>query len=157
MQSQKFLLDLFDFNDTTNIKLLKKINQLTDQTECIRLFSHLINCQYKWMARIQQNPAANTLSWWDPIYPQDQLASEWKKSLQIWKDYLNNMTEESLHTEVTYNGSDKKLWAATPFDMAMQLNLHSVHHRAQMQAIIRSQGLEPDFVDYIGTRYRRLG
>ncbi|MBP9221492.1 MAG: hypothetical protein KBF42_08910 [Chitinophagales bacterium] len=38
--------------------------------------------------------------------------------------------------------------------MPLQLNYHSIHHRAQMQMLIRQQGLVPDFVDYIGTKYR---
>jgi len=42
-------------------------------------------------------------------------------------------------------------------DIALQLNYHSIHHRAQIQTIIRQQGMEPDFVDYIGTKYKRLG
>jgi len=48
------------------------------------------------------------------------------------------------------------MFAATIKDIALQLNYHSIHHRAQMQTIIRSQGLEPEFVDYIGTKYRRV-
>jgi uncharacterized damage-inducible protein DinB len=38
----------------------------------------------------------------------------------------------------------------------MQLNSYLIHHRAQIQTILRQQGIEPDFVDYIGTRYRKL-
>jgi len=64
--------------------------------------------------------------------------------------------EEELSTEVTFTGFDGGLYAATPKDIALQLNYHSIHHRAQMQTIIRKQGVEPDFVDYIGTKYRKL-
>jgi len=48
------------------------------------------------------------------------------------------------------------MFAAAIKDIALQLNYHSIHHRAQIQTIIRSQGLEPEFVDYIATKYRRL-
>lgn len=41
-------------------------------------------------------------------------------------------------------------------DGALQLNYHSIHHQAQIQTLLPSQGIEPDFVDYIGTRYRRI-
>jgi uncharacterized damage-inducible protein DinB len=41
-------------------------------------------------------------------------------------------------------------------DIALQLNYHSIHHRAQMQVLIRQQGMEPDFIDYIGTKYRKV-
>ena len=41
-------------------------------------------------------------------------------------------------------------------DIALQLNYHSIHHRAQMQMLIRQQGIEPDFIDYIGTKYKKV-
>jgi len=85
------------------------------------------------------------------------LETEWNKSLQLWLQYINGLTEEELKREVEFTGFDGARWAATPWDIALQLNYHSIHHRAQIQTIIRQQGLEPDFVDYIGTRYRRIG
>jgi uncharacterized damage-inducible protein DinB len=156
MQMKQYLLDTFLFNDTTNKKLLEKIKILPDKTESIKLFSHLINCQYKWMARIQHDPLAPQMSWWEPVYELSQLDDEWNKSLQPWLNYINNRTDGQLATEVTFTGLDEGLWAASPQDIALQLNYHSIHHRAQIQTIIRQQGFEPDFVDYIGTKYRKL-
>lgn len=154
---KKYLLDTFHFNDQTNKKLLVKIRQLPDPTEAIKLFSHLINCQYKWMARVIQDPKVAEMSWWDPVYEMNDLETEWSKSLSLWLDYLMERNDAELNTEVIFTGYDGKKWAATRTDIALQLNYHSIHHRAQIQTMIRQQGLEPDFVDYIGTRYRRLG
>jgi uncharacterized damage-inducible protein DinB len=157
MQMKQYLLDTFSFNSSTNKKLLEKIKELPDQTESVKFFSHLINSQYKWMARIMHDPAAPQMSWWEPLYEASQLQAEWDKSLQLWTDYINERTDEQLATEVTFVGLDNVKWAATPQDIALQLNYHSIHHRAQIQTIIRQQGLEPDFVDYIGTKYRKIG
>ena len=156
MQLNSYLIDSFKYNDLTNKKLLGKIKLLTDPDKAIRLFSHLINCQVKWMARIKQDPLAQTLSWWEPVYDFDQLEPAWSKSLQPWFDYINTKTEDELSTEVHFPGFDNSMWAATPKDIALQLNYHSIHHRAQIQTILREQGIEPDFVDYIGTKYRKL-
>ncbi len=151
-----YLIDTFKYNDATNKKLLTKINQLSDKKESIRLFSHLINCQYKWMARIVQQPNAQEMSWWEPVYDFDKLEEQWNKSLQIWIVYINSKTDGELSTEVQFIGFDGGLFAATPMDIALQLNYHSIHHRAQIQTIIREQGIEPDFIDYIGTKYRKI-
>ncbi len=156
MSMKEHLLDLFRYNDITNKKLLTRILQLNDKEEAVKLFSHLINSQYKWMARITQDPNAPQMSWWDPIYSLAELEIEWTKSLTPWMDYLNSKSDTELDTEIQFTGFDNGLWAAKPKDIALQLNLHSVHHRAQVQTIIRQQGIEPDFVDYIGTRYRKL-
>ena len=151
-----YLIDTFNYNDTTNKNLLTKIKLLSDPAEAIKLFSHLINCQYKWFARITKDPNAKTMSWWKPVYQFDKLENEWTMSLNLWLGYISQNTEDELSTEVTFIGFDNSIWAATPKDIALQLNYHSIHHRAQIQTILRQQGIEPDFVDYIGTKYRKL-
>jgi len=153
---KQYLLDTFSFNDAANKNMLAKIKSLFDKEQCIKCFSHLINSQYKWMARILQNPNALAMSWWEPVYQLEQLEEEWSKSLTLWQDYINSKTETELAEEVIFTGFDGSQWAATPIDIALQLNYHSIHHRAQMQTIIRGQNIEPDFIDYIGTKYRKL-
>ncbi|MEP7109798.1 MAG: DinB family protein [Ferruginibacter sp.] len=153
---KNYLIDTFNYNDLTNKKLLEKIRLLGHKEESIKLFSHLINSQYKWMARILQEPDANNRSWWEPVYDFDKLSEEWTKSLDLWISYITEKTEAELSIEVIFTGFDNGRWAAKPVDIALQLNYHSIHHRAQIQTIIRQQGIEPDFVDYIGTRYRKL-
>lgn len=152
----QYLLDTFHYNDLANKKQLIQIAQLKDKTEAIKLYSHLVNSQYKWMARIMQEPAASSMSWWEPVYQEEELYAEWKKSLVPWIDYINSKTEAEIKEEVIFSGYDGGKWAATPLDIMLQLNYHSIYHRAQIQTIIRQQGIEPDFVDYIGTKYRKL-
>jgi len=157
MEMKEYLIDTFKFNDVTNKKILQKISQLEDKKEPIKLFSHLINCQYKWLARILQDPEVNSMDWWEPVYSFEELEKQWNKSLKIWLDYIRSKTNDELFTEVKFDGFDGGKYAAAPKDIALQLNYHSIHHRAQIQMLIRKQGVEPDFVDYIGTKYRKLG
>lgn len=153
---KQYLLDFFLFTDNANKKMLSKIKTLPDKELCINYFSHLINSQFKWMARLLQDPEAAAMSWWEPVYDLGELESEWDRSLAPWMDYIGSKTEAELEEEVVFKGFDGSLWAATPKDIALQLNYHSIHHRAQMQTIIRGQNIEPDFIDYIGTKYRKL-
>ena len=108
------------------------------------------------MARISNDPKAAEMSWWDPLYCFDDLEKQWSKSLDLWLKYIASKTDEELSDEVTFIGFDNTKWAASPKDIALQLNYHSIHHRAQIQTLIRQQGIEPDFLDYIGTKYRKL-
>lgn len=156
MEMKNYLIETFKYNDTTNIKLLQRIALLPDREESVKLFSHLINCQYKWLARILKTPGYEKMSWWDPVFEFNDLEKEWNNSLQLWFDYLNTKTDEELDREATFAGFDNSLWAATPRDIALQLNYHSIHHRAQIQMLLRQQGIEPEFVDYIGTKYRKV-
>ncbi|HKB43525.1 MAG TPA: DinB family protein [Chitinophagaceae bacterium] len=156
MQFTQYLLDTFRFNDKANRQMIEKIKQLPDKEAAVKYMSHLANSQYKWMARIIQDPKAPQMDWWKPLYKLEELETEWEKSLQLWINYLENKTDEEISREVTFVGFDGGMYAATPKDIMLQLNYHSIHHRAQIQIIIRQQGLEPDFIDYIGTVYRKL-
>jgi uncharacterized damage-inducible protein DinB len=156
MDFRQYLIDTFRYNDYANKLVLKKINQLTDKTEAIRFFSHLVNSQNKWLKRIQVYPRVAEMDWWEPVYRPEELEQKWNESLGQWINLLETITEEELFEEKKFIGYDGAHWAATLKDIALQLNYHSIHHRAQIQTIIRKQGLEPDFVDYIGTKYKRL-
>jgi uncharacterized damage-inducible protein DinB len=96
------------------------------------------------------------MDWWEPEYSFEELGSKWHKSLKDWLDFIKSFGENELYEEKKFIGFDGAHWSAPLKDIALQLNYHSIHHRAQIQSIIRKQGLEPDFVDYIGTKYKRL-
>ena len=151
-----YLIETFQYNDYANKLLLKKINELPDKTECIKFFSHLINCQYKWLDRISIYPEISKLDWWEPVYDFDQLENEWAKSLNNWIEFLKTKTEDELNAFVIWIGVGNEPYTAQLKDIPLQLNYHSIHHRAQMQSSIRQQGLVPDFLDYIGTKYKKV-
>ena len=156
MQMKEYLIDTFQYNDITNRKLLEKIKLLPDKEESINFFSHLITCQYNWMQRMTMGNNVPDLDWWNPLYPLENLEEEWNKSLKLWINYIQSKTEDELSIEVIFKGNDGCTYAVTPKDIALQLNYHSIHHRAQIQTIISKQGIKADFVDYIGTHYRKV-
>jgi uncharacterized damage-inducible protein DinB len=153
---KEYLIETFLFNDYANKNMLKKINGLIDKEGCIKFFSHLINSQNKWMARILRDFKAHQMSWWDPVYPYEQLEEKWNESLATWINLLRNKTEQEIFEDVEFIGYDGGKWKARFVDIALQLNYHSIHHRAQMQMLIRQQGVEPDFIDYIGIKYQKI-
>src|SRR5881227_923531 len=142
MNMQEYLLESFRFNDETNRGMLRKVRQLPDKREFIRYFSHLVNSQNKWLARIVNNEQSKQMSWWEPVYEFDELENQWSESLNKWILFLQSRSEEDLYKEVEFTGYDNGQWAARLLDIALQLNYHSIHHRAQMQVLIRQQGLE---------------
>lgn len=156
MEWKLYLLDTFGFNDRINRQMLRTIALLPEPSEAVRLFSHLINSQYKWMARVKGDPRSPEMDWWEPIYEYSELETKWADSLSLWTDYVKATPESDLISDVEFTGFDGGRWAARPLDIALQLNYHSIHHRAQIQMLVRRQGLEPEFVDYIGLKYRKI-
>lgn len=155
MEMKQYLIDTFMFNDQANKKILEKIKILPEKEMSIKFFSHLINSQKYWLARINMYPAAPQMDWWEPLYDLNDLENEWGKSLESWLEYLEGKTDEQIFEVRKFIGYDGSTFSAPLKDIALQLNYHSIHHRAQIQTLIRQQGLKPDFIDYIGTIYKR--
>lgn len=157
MNLKKYLSDTFKFNESANLKLLKQIKELPDKTEASRLFSHLIISQNNWLKRIQNENDKTVTSWFEPEIKFDELEEKWKASNTDWIDFLNSKSEDEIYSEIVFYGSDGiSKWEVPIADIALQLCYHSFHHRGQIQAIIRRQGLTPAFLDYIGTKGKRL-
>jgi len=155
MQMKEYLIDTFAFNDWANKKIIEKMKEMPEPGEVIRLVSHLINSMKKWMARIGNDPKQAEMSWFDPVYEYGELETKWNECLGLWMNYLESHSEEDIHNEIRFIGFDGSTFSALPKDMALQLNYHSIHHRAQICTMIRLQGLEPPFIEYIGRVYKR--
>ena len=156
LDMKQYLIETFNFNDYANKNILKKIKELPDKEACIKFFSHLINSQNKWLDRIMKYPAESKLDWWSPVYDLESIEKVWNSSLKTWIDFLNSKNDNELFSQTKFIGYDGGTWTAEIKDIALQLNYHSFHHRAQIQTIIRQQGIEPDFIDYIGVKYKKL-
>jgi uncharacterized damage-inducible protein DinB len=156
MEMRQYLIDTFLFNDTANKKQLQQIKKLPEPSGAVRYFSHLINSQNKWLKRIIVFPEDPKMDWWEPLYEMDKLEEEWDKSVKAWIEFISDQPDEKLEQERRFVGYDGGNWTVPLKDIALQLNYHSIHHRAQIQMLIRQQGLEPDFLDYIATKYKKL-
>ena len=156
MELTQYLTETFRYNDYANKRVLQKIALLDEPGECVRFFSHLINSMNKWLGRIEKWPGYPEMDWWLPVSEFGELERKWDECLERWLVYVRSKSEEELGKEVEFIGFDGHDFAAAPKDIALQLNYHSIHHRAQIQYLIRQQGIEPDFIDYIGTKYRKL-
>jgi uncharacterized damage-inducible protein DinB len=149
-----YLIDTFRYNDWANRQSLDMINRMSQPDEAIRLFCHLITSQNKWMARINADPNEPQMAWFESPFPYDELEARWERSLGDWVQFLEKAPEEELAREVHYTAGDGNPYTSPVRDVALQLNYHSIHHRAQISQLARAQGLEPPFVDYIG--YARI-
>ena len=154
---KQYLIDFFKYNDWANRKLLKAIMQMPDKEEAVKLFSHFIYSLSKWMNRLTKKVDDTSLTWMGPVFPLEQLEKLWSESVNEWINYLEEIEETDLENEIIFQPSDRdKTFKAKLRDIALQLNYHSIHHRAQILRIIRQQGQTPPATDYILTVLKEL-
>ncbi len=144
---RKHLLELFEFNRWANGRILDTFLPLDGIDEPLRLFSHLINSQNKWMNRIEGRRPDSELSWQTPGYFVSDIRSAWEQSAGMWITFLQSHAD--VDREIRFQATDGGKFRATISSIALQLNFHSIHHRAQIMAWLRSRGVAPPQSDYI--------
>lgn len=108
MQVKEYLIATFRYNDWANQQAIKLLAQLPAPAEAIRLFSHLITSQCKWMARLTGDPVEANLAWFAAPYAAEELAAHWQESLSAWLPYLEQMPDEELQRRVHYVGGEEQ-------------------------------------------------
>jgi uncharacterized damage-inducible protein DinB len=150
-----FLVEMFRFNEAANIRMVDFVRPIEANSEMLRHLSHLANCQYKWLDRITCFPETSTLDWWLPVHSADDLPAHFQTSTNAWVEYVQGSTDDDLLRLSPFIGMDGAEWEASVRDVALQLNFHSFHHRAQVNMLIRQAGHQPPFIDYIRAHSRK--
>jgi uncharacterized damage-inducible protein DinB len=144
---KRHIQDLFAFNDWANRNILNAFLGLEGIEEPLRLFSHMINSQNKWLNRIGRETPDTSLSWTAPLYDRSTAGKNWDASVRAWIGFLQGC--DDVGREIHFQASDGGSFKATIASITLQLNFHSIHHRAQIMAWLRSRGIAPPQSDYI--------
>lgn len=147
---KQYLIDTFRFNDWANRLTLSAMANMPEPKESTALFSHLLTAQNKWMRRIENDPQETAVKWWDIPYQSEELEAHWETSFKEWLDFLSGLEDDDLNRQIKYKpGADETSCSTSLRDVVLQLNYHSILHRAQICLRLQDQGIEPPHVDYI--------
>jgi uncharacterized damage-inducible protein DinB len=149
MAMREHLLELFNFNDWANRRILDVVLTIEQPDEGFRLFSHMIQAQNRWMNRITREVPDSTLSWNVPAFDPKEILNKWGESIGKWSAFLRSPDSADLDRIITYQAPDGKQYSSSLTTIMLQLNFHSIHHRAQIMAWLRSKGVAPPPSDYI--------
>ncbi|GAA4470426.1 hypothetical protein GCM10023093_31690 [Nemorincola caseinilytica] len=152
---KEHIISLLRYNDTANHTLLHTILQLPHRDEALRLFSHLISAQDKWMNRITNAAPDSQYQWYGPVYDADRIGGEWERSINAWKELISDTGETDLRQYIYFHRpADGRKMMLPLADLFLQINYHSMHHRAQINKLISAQGLPLPATDFIFTVLR---
>jgi uncharacterized damage-inducible protein DinB len=155
---KELLLQLLRYNYEANLTLLESILQLPQPHEAVALFSHMVHAQDKWYNRYSRAVPDAGLDWHGVPYAPDMLAAAWKRSTGQWIELVEGADETALQQDLHFTrAADGAEMAVRLGDVVLQLALHAVHHRAQINKLISTQGLAVPPTDYIFTVLRKAG
>ncbi|WP_420321113.1 DinB family protein [Flagellimonas sp.] len=142
---QALFNQLFDYNFYCNKKLIEQCTGMEKVPEkCIVLFGHILNAHHIWNHRIVGKPY--------------EFGAWQEHSVDDWGDihYENQRTSFEIITNtddftkrIDYENNEGRMFANELKDILFHIINHSTHHRGQMLSDFRTNGLEPEPLDYI--------
>jgi uncharacterized damage-inducible protein DinB len=154
---KQYLIDFFKYNDWANRRILESMKQMPDSGEAAQMFGHMAFSYLKWLNRITNEVPDSSLSWAASTPPLDKLESYWAEGVQKWLKFIENLPEQEFERQIEFvRPTDNKRMGVKLLHIALQINYHQIHHRAQIARMIRQQGLTPPPTDFIFTVFKEL-
>lgn len=149
---KQYLIDFFNYNNWANLVTIEAIKQVPDRDEAVKLLSHIINAQNRWLNRITKETDDSVFTWAGNTLGLDELAPQWAKSCNKWIEVLQTTDNDTLQSPVYFvRAADGKQMQTTFQSVVLQVNYHAIHHRAQINTLISKQGVPPPTTDFILT------
>jgi len=135
---------LFAYNDWANRQEIDRLREIGRPREtALRLLGHIIAAEWLWLARLGWN--AKKLDVW-PELTLEQCATEVDWLLDAWKVLLRDADQSAT---VEYLNSKGETWTSRIEDVFLHVVLHGSYHRGQIAMVIRQEGEEPPYTDFI--------
>ena len=111
------------------------------------LMAHLLTAEEVWHARVHggEGPLADL---WKPV-PTEDLSAIVEARALAWQQCLESLTAADLHRAVAYRTSKGEAFEQPLADVLGHVVNHGTHHRAQIVARLRQDGIAPPGTDFI--------
>ncbi len=140
-----FFNQLFDYNFYCNKKLIEQAHALKDiPKDSTRLFSHLLNAHHIWNRRVQGVKheydvwQIHDIKHWEDIHYENQ-----RTTFEIIRN------TDDFNKRIDYETTEGRVFANDLKDILFHIINHSTHHRGQILAGYRTNGIAPEKLDYI--------
>jgi uncharacterized damage-inducible protein DinB len=147
------LLDHYAWADARTLSALTTARDTVERGRASALYGHTSAAADTWLARIEGRAPARAL--WAPI--DLAAAADLSRRSVALLGALARGSEAELKREVAYQNSTGTTFRNTVSDCLLQVALHGVHHRAQINLLLRAAGETPPLIDYIAFLRERDG
>ncbi|PSR55289.1 damage-inducible protein DinB [Adhaeribacter arboris] len=141
------LQKLAAYTSWANQRLLETLEKFGEKLPAtsLHLFSHLLNAEIIWLARIQRLESPVT------VFDEHTIIECRKLQESTFERFIGlaDSSPEELENLITYKNTKGETFTTSLEDILMQVFNHGTYHRAQIARDLRQNGLEPINTDYI--------
>jgi uncharacterized damage-inducible protein DinB len=145
----------FEYERESHAKVLQSLEAVPEKLrsqpgfqKALTLMAHIGAARRMWLFRF--GVAKDTPK---EFFPQRVGLAELKADLermhQLWSEYLSQLSDLELARKFEYRSMEGDWFRSTVEDVLTQLFGHSLYHRGQIAALLRSIGAEPAITDFV--------
>jgi uncharacterized damage-inducible protein DinB len=146
---------LFEYEKDSHAKVLASLQAVPADLkrspsfqQAVDLMAHIIAARMMWLFRFGiRSDGPKDLSPRD-VSPED-ISMRLNEMQSAWTDYLATLNDVDVQSSFEYQSLDAGRFRSTIQDILTQLFGHSLYHRGQIAALIRSIGAEPATTDFV--------
>ena len=144
MDNTEMLLRVFEFDRWANQESLRSLETIkVPPQRAVALLAHITATQRVWLERALSLPQSVA------VWPQWSLSETAKEFPGVLDEWTRLIATDDLSREFAYtNTKGQEFWNRLS-DVALHVAFHGVYHRGQIAALVRQQGGEPAYTDFI--------
>jgi uncharacterized damage-inducible protein DinB len=140
----EMLLRFFEFDAWANQQTLRSLETMTSPPDrAVALIAHIAAAQRLWLERALSAPQSVM------VWPQWSLPETAKELAGLSGQWIRVITTGDLSREFAYTNTKGQQFRSKLCDVALHVAFHGVYHRGQIAALVRQQGGEPAYTDFI--------
>lgn len=128
-------------------QVLAKLRSAPEDTSALKWYAHVLAAERVWCLRLHGQDWTTQRVW--PAMSLDECAALAEQTSAQLGQYVTKLKEEDLGRGVAYTNSSGDSFTSTVSDILTHVALHGVHHRGQIAASLRANGIDPPALDFI--------
>jgi len=128
-------------------QVLARLRGAPEDTASLKWYAHVLAAERVWYMRLHGQDWTRQRVW--PALSLDECSSLAEQNAGQFKQYIARLKDDELDRKVTYTNSAGETHSNTISDVITHVALHGVHHRGQIAASLRSNGVDPPALDFI--------
>ncbi len=143
-----YFREQFKYNHWANkatLKSMEAAKKLPEKT--LVLLAHIGAAERIWRTRIQDLNSSHISVW--PKQDLEECRKIATQNQQGWQNWLDDIDEDVLTSEITYHNSKGDIFESKVFDILTHVIIHGGYHRGQIASLLRQNKETPAITDYI--------
>jgi uncharacterized damage-inducible protein DinB len=149
---KNYFIKMFNYGHFANRALLKAITEAGNPRGPIKLISHLLAAERRWLDRVNDVEPYPNAELWPKDYSIEHCARLINEYHEEWLGFLERVTEEDLNKVITYQNALGNNQTSVSDILTHVIN-HGTHTRAQAGQQLKLSGTETlpitDYVYYL--------